>query len=59
MSKYTLDVFTEKSLGTKFPENTYESDSVEECSKVILNCSRKIAGIKQVQVWINEPNEED
>jgi hypothetical protein len=55
--RFTLDCFTENSVGTKFPENTYDADTIEEVSEIIYNCSREIAGIRQVQVWINGDNE--
>ena len=51
---YTLDCFTEKSANSKFPENTYETDSLDEVMEIIKNCSRKIAGIVKVEVWIND-----
>lgn len=59
MAKYKLDVFTEQSVGTRFPENSYDANNTEEVCKIIHNCTRKIAGIRQVQVWINEPDNRD
>ena len=59
MSKYNIDVFTENSVNTKFPENSYEVNSTEEVSSIIHNCTRKIAAIRQVQVWINEPDDRE
>lgn len=56
--KYTLDCFTEQSVGAKFPENTYEASSIQEVSRIIHNCARDIAGIRQIQVWIDEPHSE-
>ena len=57
--KYTLDIFTEKSYGTEFPENTYDADTTEEVSKIVHNCTRKIAGVKQIQILINEPDDRE
>lgn len=50
---YNVDVFTENSAGTKFPENSYECSNVEEVSEIIKNVSREISGIVKVEVWIN------
>lgn len=57
MSKYTVDVFTEQSVGSKFPENSYDAEDIEMVSKIISNCTRDISGIRQVQIWINEPDD--
>ena len=59
MSKYSVDVFTEDSLGTKFPEQSYDADTVEDVAKIISNCTRKIAGIREVLVVINEPDDRE
>ena len=58
MSKYTVDVFTPEWVDTKFPPNTYDAETPEECAKIIKNCTRKAAGIRLVQVWIDEPEED-
>jgi hypothetical protein len=50
---YEVDVFTEKWANTKFPENSYDCNTIEEVSEIISNCSRKISGIVKVEVWIN------
>lgn len=55
--RFTLDCFTENSVGTKFPENTYEVDTLDKLANVIYNCARKEAGIAQVQVWVDEPHD--
>jgi hypothetical protein len=57
--KFTVDCFTEEWVGTRFPVNSYDAESVEEVARIVHNCSRKIAGIKQVQVWIDEPHHEE
>jgi hypothetical protein len=57
--RFTLDCFTEDWVGTQFPENTYEASSIEEVTRIIKNCSRKIAGIRQIQVWVDEPHDEE
>jgi len=54
ITKYDVDVFTKKSAGSKFPENSYPCQTVEEVTKVIKDCSRKISGIIKIEVWINE-----
>jgi len=51
--KYTVDVFTEKSANTKFPENTYDCMTVASIDKIIRDCSRKISGIRKIEVRIN------
>jgi len=56
MPKYEIDCFTERSVGSKFPENSYDAESVEEVATIIHNCTRKLSGIVQVQVWIREPD---
>ena len=56
-SKYTVDVFTERWVNTKFPENTYDCHTVEAVAKVIKDCSRKISGIRKIEVWINKYDE--
>jgi len=53
LGKYTVDCFTEESANTKFPENTYQCYTTEEVAKIIRNCTRKISGIKKIEVWIN------
>lgn len=50
---YDVDVFTEKSVGTEFPENSYGCESVEEVAEIIKNVSNEISGIVKVEVWIN------
>ena len=55
MAKYTVDCFTPTSAGSRHPENTYEVDTLDDVSKVVANCTVEIAGIRMVQVWINEP----
>ena len=52
--KYNVDCFTEKWADTKFPENSYECETVEEVAEIVKNCSRSIAGIRKIEVWINE-----
>lgn len=56
--QYTVDVFTEKWINTKFPENSYDCSTTEEVAKVIRDCSAKISGIKKIEVWINFYDEE-
>ena len=56
---FVVDAFTSDSVGTRFPENTWDANSVEEVARMLHNCSRKIAGIRMIQVWINELHEED
>lgn len=53
MKKYDVDCFTQDWVYTKFPENSYEVDTIEEVEEIIKNCSRKISGIVKVEVWIN------
>jgi len=50
-------VFTEKTAGTKFPENTYEVNTTEEVDMIIHNCTERISGVRLVEVWINEPDD--
>lgn len=52
-SQYTVEVFTEP----RFPENTYDCHTVAAVAKVIKDCSKKISGIKKIEVWINHYNE--
>jgi len=52
-SQYTVDVFTERWVNTKFPENTYDCHTPEDVAKIIRDCSREIFGIKKIEVWIN------
>jgi hypothetical protein len=51
--KYTVDVFTEHSVGTKFPENSYFRHTPEQVAKIIKDCSAEISGIIKIEVWIN------
>jgi hypothetical protein len=51
--KYTVNVFTEKWASTKFPENTYGCMTAAAVEKIIVDCSRKISGIRKIEVWIN------
>lgn len=53
MDQYVVDVFTNFTLGTKFPENSYGCNSPKEVAKIVKDCSRKISGIVKVEVWIN------
>jgi hypothetical protein len=55
--RYTVDCFTEEWADTKFPENSYYCKTVEEVAEIVKNCSRPIAGIRKVEVWINESKE--
>ena len=57
--KYSVDVFTPQSVGTVFPENSYDADDVDEVSRIIHNCTREIAGVSKVEVWINEPDDRE
>ncbi len=57
MSKYTVDCFTEKSVSSKYPEVSYFPDSTEEVAVIIHNCTRHLAGIKKVEVWINNTDD--
>lgn len=54
MSRYDVDVFTDLTVESKFPENSYDCDTVEAVAEIIKNCTRKISGIKKIEVWINE-----
>jgi hypothetical protein len=54
MKTYNVDCFTEKYAKTRFPEASFEADTLEEVSDIIHNCSREIAGIRVVEVWINK-----
>ena len=56
--RYIVDVFTEQWANTKFPENTYECDEVDYVAQIIRDCSRKISGIRKIEVWINSYNED-
>ena len=51
---FEVDVFTEKSVDTKFPENTYWVDKYSESSRIISNVGNTISGIVKVEVWINQ-----
>jgi len=33
---------------------SYDCNTVEAVAEIIKNCTRKISGIKKVEVWINE-----
>jgi len=57
--RYTVDCFTERWAGTEFPENTYDCDSVEHVAEIVNDCTKEIAGIKKIEVWINEPYPEE
>ena len=54
---YMVDAFTEASKGTKFPENSWEAETVEQVADMVHNCSRRITGIVLVQVWIIDPHD--
>lgn len=56
-TKYTVDVFTKKSVGTQFPENSYWVNELDSIKNIVKNCSRKEAGIRQLQIWINKTDE--
>jgi hypothetical protein len=58
-TKYTIDVFTEQSVGTKFPENSYFVNELASVKHIIKHCTREEAGIRQVQVWINKPTDNE
>lgn len=51
---YLVHCFTEKSVGTQFPENTYECETIIEVSKILKDCSYPEAGIELVLVEIKE-----
>jgi hypothetical protein len=50
---YMVHCFTEKTVGSEFPENTYIADDLQQVTKIIDDVSREISGIKLVQVYIN------
>jgi len=50
---YTVDCFTERSAGTKFPENSYSCSTPSEVVEIVKNCSDEISGIIKVEVWID------
>jgi len=50
--KYEVNCYTEKSMDTKFPENTYMCKTLEEVTETIKNCSRQIAGIEKIEIFI-------
>ena len=59
-SRFTVDCFTEQTLDTHgHPENSYEADTLEGVYEIIKNVSRQPAGIRRVDVWINEPFPEE
>ena len=57
--KYSVDVFTPTSVGSRHPENSYDANDVDEVARIIHNCTRKIAGVRKVEVWINEPDDRE
>lgn len=57
--KFVVDCFTSMTAGTKFPENTYEATTVDEVARIIHNVSRREAGIIKIEVWVEEPHDED
>ena len=56
--KYDVDVFTEKTAGTKFPEMSYDCMTTAAVEEIIRDCSRKISGIRKIEVWINYYDED-
>ena len=53
--KYTVDCFTvDTVVSGKFPENTYNVDSLDDVDKIIRNVDNDISGICQVKIWINK-----
>lgn len=52
--RFTVDCFTKNSLETHgHPENSYDAKSLLEVFDIIENVSRKLSGIRRVDVWIN------
>lgn len=58
MPKYTIDCFTEKSIGSRFPENTYEATTTSDVNAIVHNCCLAKTGIRQIVVWVEEPDQE-
>ena len=56
--QYTIDIFA-KGNETEFPENTYFADDIDTIAKIISNCTRRVAGVKRVEVWIEETDDRD
>ena len=54
MDKYDVDCFTEDWIDTKFPENSYSCETLEEVLKILKDCSRPISGIRKVEVWFKD-----
>jgi hypothetical protein len=52
--RYRVDCFTPKTVCSDFPENTYYVNTPEQVAEIIRNCSRPIAGIRCVEVWIEK-----
>jgi hypothetical protein len=49
--KCKVDCFTDQSVGSKFPENTYYADTLEQVQEIVRNVSRPVSGIVKVEVW--------
>jgi len=46
-------------VGLGSPENTYDCDSDAELHRCLSNCTREVAGIRMVRVWINRPDDRE
>jgi hypothetical protein len=55
---YSVDIYTDGALKHEYPENSYQVDSLVELAKIVHNCSRKQAGIRQIRITVNKPHEE-
>lgn len=55
--KYTVDCFVGPQEEYKFPEASYDVKNLDELTDLLKSVSRKVSGIRLVQVWINEPTE--
>lgn len=54
MSKYTVDIFTEKTIGSQFPENSYQVNSALHVAQIIDDVTGEESGIVQIQIQINK-----
>jgi hypothetical protein len=59
MAKYKVNVFTPRTVNTEYPENSYYVNTTKDVADIISNCTRKVAGIRMVQVWIDEPDDRE
>jgi inhibitor of KinA sporulation pathway (predicted exonuclease) len=51
-----VNCYVSYNTNSKFPENTFYCNSLEEINKILANAAGDISGIEKVEIWFNKPS---